>query len=192
MNIPPERLEKCTEEIIAFLHHVYVLMRDGELDKLQIDPFYERASIIDDTIVMNVINTLEGLFKNELERYPEYHRRAQGVSTSTILKPPGFDKLPKDKQRAVVLGIDRICSEYRETPEEEAARKRREAHMMSYWRPVSSESDWPPQTEPQPARIDESDWPPRPPQTEPQINESDINESDWPPQTPPQYYEVGD
>jgi hypothetical protein len=126
MIIPPERVQACTDKTIAYLHEVYLMMVHGEVDRLQPDPFYERAGLIDATVVSNVINAIEGIFKSELEKYPEYHRKAQGISVSQYLVPPGFDKLPYEQQRAVVFGIDRIFMEFRETPEEAERRERQE------------------------------------------------------------------
>jgi hypothetical protein len=56
---------------------------------------------------------MEALFVKELEKYPGYHRNAQGISESEYLVPPGFDKMAAGEQLAVVQGIDKIFADYR-------------------------------------------------------------------------------
>ena len=102
------RLQECTDQIIEWLHQIWLLMRDGRLPQLQPDPFYERAPLITEEVVENVIAAIEEIFVRELKNYPAYHRNAQGVSAGQKLVPPGFDKLDYTHKLAVVQGIDRI------------------------------------------------------------------------------------
>jgi len=79
------------------------------------DPFYPRNDLLTAEVVGGVIQNIESIFKHELERFPGYHRTAQGISASEYLIPPGFDQMPFSQQVAVVQGIDRIFQEYRDT-----------------------------------------------------------------------------
>lgn len=106
-----EEQTKCTAEIIAYLHQVWL---DGEEGRpIQANPFYSRAKLITPAIVEMVIRSLEDIFLFELEKYRAYHNNAQGISAGEILIPPGFDKLPFEQQFAVVERIDEICQKYK-------------------------------------------------------------------------------
>lgn len=102
---------KCTAEIIEWLHQVFEMGENGRT--VAPDPFYDRTSLLTDDIIDNVIGSIEGLFVNELEKFPGYHYRAQGASSSEHLVPPGFDKMSRQEKLAVVQGIDKICCKYR-------------------------------------------------------------------------------
>ena len=126
-----EREKECTAKTIDWLHQVWVLMRDGRLSRLQPDPFYERNDLLTPEIVNGVLEALKGIFVSELRNYLSYHQRAQGVSASEVLVPPGFNKLDYSYKLAIVQGIDRIFGEYRETEEEAlAAEERRKADAI--------------------------------------------------------------
>ena len=113
MRIDPdkERTAECVKRTIAWLHDVWSLIEEGR--PVQPDPFYPRNAVLGPEVVKAVIDDMEALFVKELERYPAYHRQAQGISASEYLIPPGFDKMAAGEQLAVVQGIDRIFQEYR-------------------------------------------------------------------------------
>jgi hypothetical protein len=113
------RQQDCVARTIEWLHQAWEVTDRGS--PLQPDPFYERNALITPEVVQQVIDNLEGIFKNELVKFPDYHRRAQGISAGQYLVPPGFDKLPYSEQLAIVQGIDRIFQEYREVEEPEVA-----------------------------------------------------------------------
>lgn len=104
--------QECVVRVIAWLHTVWERGEAGE--PLQPDPFYKRTPLLTPDVVANVIGSIEGIFVRELERYPGYHRNAQGISAGEYLVPPGLDKLPHEQQLAIVQGIDKIMQEYRE------------------------------------------------------------------------------
>jgi len=105
--------QECVDKTIAWLHHVYDVTETG--GSIQMDPFYARNELLTPEVVRSVVESIEAIFKNELKRYPAYHRTAQGISESEHLIPPGFDLMPFGQQIAVVQGIDRIFQEYRDT-----------------------------------------------------------------------------
>lgn len=107
-----DRQQECTNRVIDWLHQAWELTGKGR--SLQPDPFYPRREVLTPEVVYNVIANIEGIFVSELTKYPDYHRRAQGISTSEYLVQPGFDKLTATEQLAVVQGIDRIMQEYRD------------------------------------------------------------------------------
>ena len=84
---------------------------------MQPDPFWHRNELLTPEIVKAIIADMEELFISELQRYPAYHRNAQGISASEVLIPPGFNKLPYNQQLAVVQGLDKIYCEYRAVDE---------------------------------------------------------------------------
>ncbi len=106
-----DKQRECVTEAIGWLHQVWELTDNGR--PLQPDPFYSRNELLTPVVVKNVIESVEAIFKTELQKYMGYHRNAQGVSTSEILVPPGFDTLTYAQQFAVVQGIDRIFQKYR-------------------------------------------------------------------------------
>ena len=102
---------ECTARTISWLHDVWLLIEQGR--PVQPDPFWHRNELLTPEVVKAVIDDIEALFIKELEKYPAYHRQAQGISASEYLVPPGFDKLKHPEQLAVVQGIDKIFCEYR-------------------------------------------------------------------------------
>lgn len=113
MRLDPakDRQSECVKRTIEWLHTVWLLIEEGR--PVQPDPFYARTSLLGPEVVKAVITDMEALFVKELEKYPGYHRQAQGISASEYLVPPGFDKLSSGEQLAVVQGIDKIFQEYR-------------------------------------------------------------------------------
>jgi hypothetical protein len=106
------RQQECVNRTIEWLHHVWETTEHGR--QLQPDPFYARNALLTPDVVHHVIGSIEGVFESELSRYPDYHRRAQGIAANEHLVPPGFDELPYAQQLAVVQGIDRIFQEYKD------------------------------------------------------------------------------
>jgi hypothetical protein len=106
------RQQECVNRTIEWLHQVWEMTEHGR--PLQPDPFYPRTHLLTPEVVHQVIENIEGIFKSELARYPDYHRRAQGISANEHLIPPGFDHLPQGQQMAIVQGIDRIFQEYKD------------------------------------------------------------------------------
>lgn len=115
MKVKPDSGKEITPRVIAWLHYCWELGERGE--NLQPDPFYERNAELTPGVVKDVIGAIESLFVSELKKFPGYHQRAQGVSESEQLVPPGFDTLPSQEQLAVVQGVDRIFQEYRASDE---------------------------------------------------------------------------
>lgn len=113
MIIPDSKREICVKETIAWMHQAWLLLQEKR--ELQPDPFYERNELLTPEIVTSVLTTIEDMFLNEFNKYPDYHTHAQGVSTGTVLVPPRFLKLPYPQQLAIVQGIDRIFQKFRET-----------------------------------------------------------------------------
>jgi len=113
MKLDPakDKQAECVARTITWLHEVWSLIEEGRL--VQPDPFYSRTALLTPEVVGAVIADMEALFVKELEKYPAYHRSAQGISASEYLVPPGFDKLSQGEQLAVVQGIDKIFQEYR-------------------------------------------------------------------------------
>jgi len=112
MKIKSDSGPTITPKIIEWLHQCWVITESKR--PLQPDPFYVRNNVLTPEIVTNVILALEEIFIYELEKFPNYHRNAQGIDKSEYLVPPGFDKLPYPEQLAIVQGVDRIFQEYRE------------------------------------------------------------------------------
>ena len=116
------RFQECSDHVIHWLHDCWTHIHDHTVEKLQPDPFYERNAVLTPEIVEKVIADIEAIFVNELNKYMQYHRNAQGISSSQILITPSFDKLPYLAQRCIVQGLDRILQEYRvEAPSQAAA-----------------------------------------------------------------------
>src|SRR3990167_3136714 len=111
MIIPPYKEVACTAATTAWLHEVWLLIEQGR--PVQPDPFYTRNAVLTPAVVKNVIDNVEAIFVSELAKYPGYHHKAQGISASEYLVPPGFDKLSQTEQLAVTQGIDRIFQEHR-------------------------------------------------------------------------------
>ena len=105
------KVQECVDRTITWLHQVWLLTEQGR--PLQPDPFYPRNDLLTSEVVKQVIEGIEGVFISELTKFPEYHRKAQGISASERLVPPGFPQLPYSEQLAVVQGIDRIFQDYR-------------------------------------------------------------------------------
>jgi len=114
LTTDPTQQQQCVDKTIAWLHHVWEMTEEGR--HIQADPFYARNKLLTPAVVKQVMASIEDIFKSELQRYPGYHRTAQGISAREYLIPPGFDHLPHDEQLAVVQGIDRIFQEYRADP----------------------------------------------------------------------------
>ena len=110
------RQQECVDRIINFLHLVWERTEAGE--PVLPDPFYARTPLLTPDVVSNVIEAMESLFEREFERYPEYHRRAQGISAGEHLIPPGFNLLSHEQQLAIVQGIDKVMCDYREDEKE--------------------------------------------------------------------------
>jgi hypothetical protein len=106
------RQQECVNRTIEWLHQVWDVTERGRT--LQPDPFYARNALLTPEVIKNVIENIEGIFKSELARYPDYHRRAQGISANEYLIPPGFDHMTGAQQLAIVQGIDRIFQEYKD------------------------------------------------------------------------------
>lgn len=106
--------ELAHEVFEVWLHQVWELVEAGR--PLQPDPFYERNELLVPEVVENVINYVVGAMQKEFEKFPQYHNRAQGVSTSEILVPPDFDNLPYTQKLAIVQGIDRIMQKFKVEP----------------------------------------------------------------------------
>jgi hypothetical protein len=118
MKILAGKEKECTVEVIEWLHEVWLLKEAGR--PIQPDPFYARTGLLTAEIVDKVISDLEGIFTYELEKYPAYHKGAQGVSESEYLAPPGFDKMTPTEQLAVVQGVDRAMQQFR-APDDQPA-----------------------------------------------------------------------
>jgi hypothetical protein len=111
MKVDSTKQAEITARTIAWLHEVWSLVEEGR--PVQPDPFYSRNAVLGTEVVKAVIDDMEALFVKELEKYPGYHRNAQGISESEYLVPPGFDKMAAGEQLAVVQGIDKIFADYR-------------------------------------------------------------------------------
>jgi len=114
MKIKANSGSQITPKVIEWLHQCWVITESKR--PLQPDPFYARNEVLTPKVVEEVIKALEGIFIYELKNSPSYHRKAQGISNTEYLIPPGFDKLPYQEQLAVVQGVDRIFQEYRDEP----------------------------------------------------------------------------
>ena len=116
------RFQECSDRVIHWLHDCWTHIHDHTVEKLQPNPFYERNAVLTPEIVEKVIADIEAIFVHELNKYMQYHRNAQGISSSQILITPSFDKLPYLAKRCIVQGLDRILQEYRvEAPSQAAA-----------------------------------------------------------------------
>lgn len=114
------RFNVCSDRVIHWLHDCWTHIHDNTVEKLQPDPFYERNALLTPEIIEKVITDIEAIFVHELDKFMQYHRTAQGVSSSQILVTPSFDKLPYLAQRCIVQGLDRILQEYRVEPPTQA------------------------------------------------------------------------
>jgi len=124
MRIRPSEEKLCVDETMAWLHKVWELTEQER--PLQPDPFYERNDGLTPNVVRAVIGDLERIFATEIEKYPGYHRNAQGISNAEYLVPPGFNWLPYPQQLAIVQGIDRIFNSHRMSDEESEAAEEEE------------------------------------------------------------------
>lgn len=114
MKIDNGKSPQVTEKTISYLHEIWLRKEAGR--PIQPNPFYHRNDLLTPEIVEKCIETLEGIFTYELEKYPGYHRNAQGISESEYLAPPGFDKMTYNEKFAIVQGMDEIFQEFKANP----------------------------------------------------------------------------
>lgn len=110
-----EEKEKYTAEVIEWMHHCYDLWTTGRIGELRPNPFYARKDLLTPAIVESIVATLEFLMKEELSKFPDYHRAAQGMEKEDprTLVTVGWNKMPYQAQLALVEGIDQILQPYR-------------------------------------------------------------------------------
>jgi len=106
--------EEAVAEITSWLQKCWQYMEDGRVAAMQPDPFYPRNKVLTAKIVEEVTHTLEfDIFQFEIEKYPDYHRKHQGISSGEYLIRPGFTELPYHAKLFLVQGADRVLQKYR-------------------------------------------------------------------------------
>ncbi|HZT06028.1 MAG TPA: hypothetical protein VFC51_03290 [Chloroflexota bacterium] len=105
-------LSAYTLEVTDWLQHCFDLLESGNEDRIMSDPWYRRDGDrppLSDEQVDAVVEALDKEYEYELGTYPGYHRNRSGANAL-----PEFRRLSPRARRAMVEGIDRIVSKYRQ------------------------------------------------------------------------------
>jgi hypothetical protein len=105
-------LSPYTLEFTEWIQHCFEMLNSGQEDRIISDPWYQRTDgrpPLTDEQVDTVIEALDKEYEYELGTYPGYHRNRSGANAL-----PEFRRLSPRARRAMVEGIDRIISKYRD------------------------------------------------------------------------------
>ena len=99
----------CTE-VIACLEEAFQLLESGQADRLNADPYFERAGSkppFTDAEVDRLIDALDEEFGSEIDRFPDYHKRRSGATRKT-----DWYRLTPSQRRGLANRLDAIIARY--------------------------------------------------------------------------------
>ena len=97
-------------EVIACLEEAFQLLESGQADRLNADPYYERAGgkpPFTDADVDRLIEALDEEFGSEIDRFPDYHKRRSGATRKT-----DWYRLTPSQRRGLANRLDAIIARY--------------------------------------------------------------------------------